>query len=59
MVPKAENRKKPPSQLGQVPGRGNQGKLDHLTLNAQRESVKDKKQEILDKMKKIQTRNNK
>ncbi|MFB5193270.1 hypothetical protein [Alicyclobacillus fastidiosus] len=53
-MPKAENRKKPPNIKGQVPSRGNQNQAENLAMNAERENVKNKKQDIIEKMKSIQ-----
>ncbi|GMA64741.1 hypothetical protein NZD89_05135 [Alicyclobacillus fastidiosus] len=53
-MPKAENRKKPPNIKGQVPGRGNQNQSANLAMNAERDNIKNKKQDIIEKMKSIQ-----
>lgn len=57
-MPKAENRKRPPNLLGQVPGRGSQMKSDSMENHVERENVKSKKQALLDKMKHIQQTKN-
>lgn len=53
-MPKAENRKRPPNLMGPAPGRGSHGKSDNVARNTVQENAKNKKQEILERMKAIQ-----
>ena len=55
-MPKAENRKKPPNMLGNVPGMGKRNRPDEVSNSPERQAVQDKKKDLLEKMKQLQAR---
>lgn len=54
-MPRAENRKRPPNSLGNVPGSGRRNNFEGTQNGYERLGAKDKKQELLEKMRKIQS----
>lgn len=54
-MPRAENRKRPPNSLGNVPGRGRRSNFEGTQNGHQHLGQKDKKQELLEKMRNIQS----
>lgn len=56
-MPRAENRKRPPNSLGNVPGSGKRNNFEGIYNGHEHQGVKDKKQELLEKMRKIQSNN--
>ncbi|MCL6445611.1 MAG: hypothetical protein K6T83_19510 [Alicyclobacillus sp.] len=58
-MPKAENRKKPPSFGGQVPGRIARSQTEPVQRSTTPGHSANKKQELLEKMRSIQREHNK
>lgn len=53
-MPRAENRKRPPNSLGNVPGSRRRNQFEGTQNGPEHLGAKDKKQELLEKMRKIQ-----
>ncbi|MCF8565612.1 hypothetical protein LLE49_12885 [Alicyclobacillus tolerans] len=58
-MPRAENRKRPPNSLGNVPGSRKRNIFEGTQNGHDQLGAKDKKQELLEKMRKIQSDNKK
>jgi hypothetical protein len=56
-MPRAENRKRPPNSLGNVPGGRLRNKSEEVQHGVEHQRVQNKKQELLDKMRKLQESN--
>ncbi|QSO54709.1 hypothetical protein JZ785_13785 [Alicyclobacillus curvatus] len=54
-MPRAENRKRPPNSLGNVPGSRRHNTFEGTQSGHGHPAAKDKKQELLEKMRKIQS----
>ncbi|KPV43794.1 hypothetical protein [Alicyclobacillus ferrooxydans] len=55
-MPRAENRKRPPNSLGNVPGSRKRNSFEGTHNGPEHLAVKDKKQELLEKMRNIQSK---
>lgn len=54
-MPRAENRKRPPNSLGNVPGNRRRNHFEGTQKEHEHLDTKDRKQELLEKMRKIQS----
>ncbi|WAH37551.1 hypothetical protein [Alicyclobacillus dauci] len=53
-MPKAENRKRPPNLIGNVPGRAKNNRPDGMGTSPEYQNAQNKRQDLLDKMRKLQ-----
>lgn len=53
-MPRAENRKRPPNSLGNVPGSGVRNRSKGMTSGPEHEAALNTKQSVLEKMKQLQ-----
>lgn len=53
-MPRAENRKRPPNLHGNIPGGRHRKNMEDMQHGSEHQRVQDKKQTVLDKMRKLQ-----
>ena len=54
-MPRAENRKRQPNSLGNVPSSGKRNKSNEIASGTEHQTALDKKQQLVEKMRKLQS----